>query len=133
MGMFGGALCSFPLAIRIEREIKMTEVSAESKVRTVTYPVLVKKTEGGFTATVVGFPNCTVEAPSRSEAIRLARGALKSFISEGELVQMEVEVSSPTRSLRDFAGMWADDKTFDEFVEAMNTFRQEADADETTP
>ena len=47
--------------------------------------------------------------------------------AEGESVE------TPTRSLRDFAGMWADDETFDAFVEAMNTFRQEADADKTVP
>ena len=111
----------------------MREILTDAEGETVTYPVLLKKTEGGFTATVIGFPNCTVEAPSRNEVIRRAREALVSFISEGELVQMKIESSSLTRSLRDFAGMWADDETFDEFVEAMNTFRQEADADKTAP
>lgn len=96
-----------------------------------TYNVFVRKTGDRYTATVVGFPNCTVEAASRLEAIDRAREAVAEFVSDGELVKIEVETSSPARSLRDFAGMWADDDTFDEFVAAMKSYRQEVDASET--
>ena len=99
--------------------------------RRVTYNVFVKKTGDHFTSTVVGFPNCTVEAPSRASAIQRAREAVADFVSEGELVKIEVESTSPVRSLRDFAGMWADDDTFDEFVDAIQTYRKELDASES--
>ncbi|HXV63149.1 MAG TPA: type II toxin-antitoxin system HicB family antitoxin [Vicinamibacteria bacterium] len=102
----------------------------ESTPRKLTYNVFVKKTGNRFTATVVGFPNCTVKAASRAEAIERARDAVAEFVSEAELVKIEVETVSQTPSLRDFAGMWADDETFDEFVEAMQSYRQETDASE---
>jgi hypothetical protein len=75
----------------------------------------------------LGLPNCTVEAPTRAEAIRRARAAAAELFSGGDVVEIEVRSSAPTRSLRDFVGMWADDETFDEFVEAMNTYRQEVE------
>ena len=96
-----------------------------------TYNVFVRKMGDRYTATVVGFPNCAVEAASRSEAIERAREAVTEFVSEGELVKIEVETSSTAHSLRDFAGMWAEDDTFDEFVEAMKSYRREVDASET--
>ena len=98
--------------------------------RRVTYNVFVKKMGEHFSATVVGFPNCTVEAPSRASAIRRAREALAHFVSEGELVKIEIESTAPARSLRDFAGMWADDDTFDDFIDAIQTYRKELDASE---
>ena len=82
---------------------------------------------------MLGLPNCTVEAPTRAEAIRRAQAAAAKFISGADLVEIEIKSSAPTRSLHDFVGMWADDETFDEFVEAMNTYRQEAEMDEPQP
>ena len=96
-----------------------------------TYNVFVRKTGDHFTATVVGFPNCTVEATSRDEAIEQARVAVAELVSEGEVVKVEVETTATARSLRDFAGIWADDDAFDEFVEAMKSYRREVDASET--
>ena len=104
---------------------------AEGTTKRLTYNVFVKKKGDRFTATVVGFPNCTVEAASRAEAIQRARNAVAEFVSEGEIVKIEIETSSQTRSLRDFVGMWADDDTFDEFVDAMKSYRREVDASET--
>ena len=98
-----------------------------------TYEVLVTKKDDHFSATVLGLPNCTVEATTRDEAIRRARDAAAAFISEGELVEIEIKPSAPTRSLHDFVGMWADDETFDEFVQAMNIYRQQAETDEPRP
>ena len=47
-----------------------------------TYNVFVRKTGDRYTATVVDFPNCIVEAASRREAIDRAR-AVAEFVSEG--------------------------------------------------
>ena len=98
-----------------------------------TYEVLVTKKQDHFAATVLGLPNCTVEAPTRAEAIRRARAAAATFISAGEIVEIEVEPPVPTRSLHEFVGMWADDETFDEFLEAMSAYREEAETDESQP
>ena len=53
-----------------------------------TYEVLVKKKQNHFTATVLGLPDCTVQAPTRAEAIRRARDAAATFVSEGEIVEI---------------------------------------------
>lgn len=108
-------------------------MGTENTTQRLMYNVFVKKVGDRFTATVVGFPNCTVEAASRAEAIERAREAVAEFVSDGELVKIEVETSSQNRPLRDFVGMWADDDTFDEFVEAMKSYRREVDASETAP
>lgn len=94
-----------------------------------TYEVLVKQIENRFKATVLGLPDCAVEAPTRSEAIQRARAAAASFIGQGELVQIEVGSRPPTS----FAGMWADDETFEEFEAAVEAHRREIDADATQP
>ena len=75
--------------------------------KTVTYHVFVRKVNGHFAATVVGFPECSVEAPSRDEAITRAREAVGRFVSEGELVKIEVESPTAARSLQDFAPLEA--------------------------
>ena len=98
-----------------------------------TYDVLVKRTNGRFMATVLGLPDCTVEAPTRAEAIRRARAAAAKFVAEGELVQIEVAPLTPARPLSAFVGIWADDETFDEFVSAMATYRRDIEADPTQP
>jgi len=98
-----------------------------------TYDVLVRRTSSHFMATVLGLPDCTVEAPTRVEAIQRARAAAAKFIAEGELVQIEVGPPTPARPLSSFAGMWADDETFDEFAEAMAAYRKEIEADAAQP
>ena len=103
----------------------------QGTTKRLTYNVFVKKVGNRFAATVVGFPNCTVEAESRDQAIEQAREAVALFVSEGELVKIEVDTLSPTRSLSDFAGIWANDDNFEEFVEAMKSYRREVDASET--
>lgn len=106
-------------------------MSTKGTASLVSYNVFVKKTGDHFTATVVGFPNCTAEAPSRDAAIQRAREAVANFVSEGELVRVEVESTAAVRSLRDFAGMWADDDAFDEFVDAMKAYREEVEPTES--
>lgn len=98
-----------------------------------TYDVLVKRANGRFTATVLGLPDCTVEAPTRAEAIRRARAAAAQVVAEGELVQIEVTPPTLARPLSAFVGMWAEDETFDEFISAMAAHRREIDADTIQP
>ena len=98
-----------------------------------TYEVLIRKTDGRFTATVLGLPDCKVEAPSRSEAIQRAREAVSSLVADGEIVQIEIPRRSHLASVASFVGMWAEDETFEEFVEAMAAYRREIDSDPAQP
>jgi len=97
------------------------------------YDVLVKQTNGQFTATVLGLPDCTVEATTRTEAIQQAQTAAANFIATGELVQIEVNSPNRPKSLKDFVGMWADDEMFDEFVASMDAYRRDVDSDPNQP
>ena len=98
-----------------------------------TYEVLIRQTNGYFTATVLGLPDCTVEAPTRSEAIQKAEEAVSSLVAEGEIVRLEIPRGSRRASSTSFVGMWADDETFDEFVDAMAAYRREIDSDSDQP
>ena len=92
------------------------------------YNVLVKRVNGHFTAMVLGLPNLVVEAPTRSEAVNRAQAAVAEMLAEGELIRIEVSPKTSPRPLVSFAGMWADDEFFDDFVAAMDSYRREIDA-----
>jgi predicted RNase H-like HicB family nuclease len=52
--------------------------------------ILTEKTEGGIQLTVPALPACTVEAPTRDEAIRLAREAIAQTVIRSEIVQIDI-------------------------------------------
>lgn len=92
-----------------------------------TYNVLVKRINGQFTATVLGIPNFTVEASTRTEAVDRARAAMADLLSGGELIQIDLPIlAHPV--LTNFVGMWSDDETFDDFTIAMKSYRHEAES-----
>jgi predicted RNase H-like HicB family nuclease len=91
-----------------------------------TCEILVRPSENGFTATVLGLPDCTVEAATREEAIQKARVEAQNLIAAGEIIRVEIGQTQPPQS---FAGMWADDETFDDFVAAMKAYRQQVNSD----
>ena len=96
-----------------------------------TYDVLVySNPDGHYRATVRGWPDCTVEGYSRRQVIQRVRQAIVAMLSEAELVQIEIEPSRPKAALAQFAGMWAEDDTFDEFVATMETHRHGLNRDE---
>ena len=99
-----------------------------------TVDVLVRREpKGRYTATVLGWPECTASAASRDEAIERTRQALVDLLAEAEIVQLDVKVRPASSSLAQFVGMWAEDETFDRFVALMETNRREVDADESQP
>ncbi len=92
-----------------------------------TLEILVRPKGKGFKATVKGFDECTVEAPTRDEAVALARHEAEEWIENSEVIKVETASTSriPYRGI----GMWADDETFDDFVAAMKQYRAQVDAD----
>lgn len=99
-----------------------------------TVDVLVRREpKGRYRATVLGWPECTVSAPSRDEAIERTRQSLVDLLAEAEIVQLDVEMRPASSILAQFVGMWADDETFDQFVAVMETNRRQVDADESQP
>jgi hypothetical protein len=95
-----------------------------------TYNVLVKQSNSRFMAIVLGLPQVMVEATTRQGAIQKAHDAAVKFMADSEIVQ--IEVGKPTiasRPLASFAGMWADDETFDDFALAMKQYRAVLNSD----
>lgn len=92
-----------------------------------TIEILVKQQGKGFKATVKGLGVCTVEAPTREEAIAQARHEAEEWMNNSEVIKVETTKSHriPHRGI----GMWADDETFDDFVAAMKQYRAQVDAD----
>ncbi len=99
-----------------------------------TYNVLVRNNPNGrYEATILGWPDCTVEGSSRQDVVQRARELLTDLLAEWELIQVEIEAPSPKSPLLQFAGMWAEDETFEEFVDAMESYRCRVNADENQP
>jgi hypothetical protein len=102
------------------------------------YQVLVENgNQNGFVASVIGMPDCRVEGQTEEEAIAAVKTALTERLSRGKVVTIEVESSQQLRigepaGLTDnpwlkYAGIFADDPTFDDFLEKMAQYRREED------
>ena len=99
-----------------------------------TVDVLVRREPGGrYKATVLGWPECTASAESRDEAIERTRQSLANLLSQAEIVQVEVDAEPKPSSLAQFAGMWADDQTWNSFVAAMQARWREIELGESQP
>lgn len=92
--------------------------------------VLIREGQSGFIATVLGLPGCSVQATTRAEAIEKARLQAQDWLSEGEVVRVEIDV--PQAAKRG-VGIFADDETFPEFLAAMKAYREQLDADPNAP
>lgn len=91
--------------------------------------ILVKQTERGFMAAVLGLPSCVVEAPDREEAIAKVKAQAQSWTTTGEFVQISDVHAAPVNGF----GIFADDQMFNEFTAALQQVRAEIDADPNQP
>jgi hypothetical protein len=80
--------------------------------------------EGQFTAELLGAPDIRATAATREQAIEQVRALLQEQVDLGSIAAIEI----PRRnSLMEFAGMWKDDPTFDNYLEEIRKFREEED------
>ncbi len=94
------------------------------------HDVYVRPSNNGFLATIAAVPERMIEAATREEVIAKAYAELKDIIAQGFLVSIETdEMERHKKPLSSFAGMWAQDETFDEFVAAIKAYREEVNAD----
>lgn len=94
-----------------------------------TCEILVKPGQSGFIATVLGLPGCTVQAPTRDEAIEKARQQAEDWLAEGgEIVKVEINV--PHAYARG-AGIFANEseESWNAFQAAMREYREQLNAD----
>ena len=94
------------------------------------HDVYVRPSNNGFLATIAAVPERTIEAATREEVIVKAHAELKNIIAQGFLVSIETdETERHKKPLSSFAGMWANDSTFDDFLAAMKAYREELNAE----
>jgi predicted RNase H-like HicB family nuclease len=90
------------------------------------------QSEHRFIASVVGMPMVQGEGVTEAEAIALAKSSLKSHLSTGKLVNIEVGISDETAIKKNDPwlknmGLFANDSTFDGFLEEVAAYRQQVD------
>src|SRR5438034_9598669 len=87
-----------------------------------TFPVMVRPSNGQFEAALVGAPNVRATASTREEALAALESAIATRLDQGELVALEVR----RRGLAGLFGKYRDDPTLRDICE---TAYQERDAD----
>lgn len=96
------------------------------------YQVFVQNlSEQKFLASVVGISNLTAEGTTEEEAVSNVKYILESQLSSGKFINIDVNVElhpPQTTSQMRYAGIFADDPTFDDFMEKLALIRQESNA-----
>jgi predicted RNase H-like HicB family nuclease len=96
------------------------------------YQIFVQcQSEKNFLASVVGMPNLTVEGRTEEEAIFKVKSALEKQLATGKFVTIEVnpeiQPNANTPQMK-YAGIFANDPTFDDFMEKLAVIRKESNA-----
>lgn len=86
---------------------------------------LESKSKDNFIASVVGMSNLMAEGTTEEEALQNITAALEATLSTGKFVQIEVQEANSLSEMK-FAGIFADDQTFDDFMEKLRLIREKA-------
>ncbi len=94
------------------------------------YQIFVQsQSQQSFVASVVGMANLITEGKTEEEAIAKAKSALEAQLARGNFVNVEVNSeieSAPSLPQRKYAGIFAEDSSFDDFMAKLTRIRQEA-------
>ena len=93
-----------------------------------TYDVILRKKDNKYVARIRDWPELVVEEPTRDAALSQMKTQLVEYLSNPpEIVKIDVDPQGQENPWLRFAGMWADDPTWDEFVAEVDAYRQEID------
>jgi predicted RNase H-like HicB family nuclease len=94
-----------------------------------TYDVILRKKHNKYIARVRDWPEVVIEEETREAAITQIKQQLTAYLSQPpEVIHIELEPSATgEHPWLQFAGMWADDPTWDDFVTEVAAYRQEMD------
>jgi predicted RNase H-like HicB family nuclease len=95
------------------------------------YQIFVQNQEDNFIASVVGMPNLIAKANTETEVIAKIKSALEAQLATGKFVTIEVNpeaIPHQQTTQMKYAGIFADDPTFDDFMEKLAIIRQESNA-----
>lgn len=102
-----------------------------SPINKVNYQVGIKRLKNGkYQTFVLNYPNLKASANSKDEALQKLSSRLQDFLKDTEIVNLEIEISQPEHPWMKFSGMFKDDPQFDEFLQAIQDYRNEIDAEE---
>ncbi|VXD21844.1 conserved hypothetical protein [Planktothrix serta PCC 8927] len=102
-----------------------------SPVNKVNYEVGIKKLKNGkYQTFVLEYPSLKASANSKDEAIKKLSKRIQNFLQETEIIQLEIEVPKTEHPWLKFAGIFENDPQFDEFLQAIQDYRNEIDAEE---
>ncbi|MBW4511896.1 MAG: type II toxin-antitoxin system HicB family antitoxin [Scytonematopsis contorta HA4267-MV1] len=93
------------------------------------YQIFVQSKKDNFVASVIGIPNVIVEASTESEAISKVKTALEAQLATGKFVTIEVnpkEFFYQKTTKMKYAGIFANDPTFDDLMEKLAVIRKES-------
>jgi predicted RNase H-like HicB family nuclease len=95
-----------------------------------TYDVILRKKQNKYIARVREWPEVVIEEETREAALVQIKQQLMAYLSQApEVIPIELEAStSAEHPWLQFAGIWADDPTWDDFVAEVAAHRQEMDA-----
>ncbi len=83
--------------------------------------------EQKFIASVVGIPMVIIgEGVTENEAIAHAKASLKAQLSTGKFVNVELDSTSELNFGMEYAGIFADDPTFNDWMAKLESIRNEA-------
>ena len=92
-----------------------------------TYDVILRKKQNKYIARVRDWPEVVIEEETREAALTRIKQHLSAYLSQApEVIPIELEpVETAAHPWLQFAGMWADDPTWDDFVTEVAAYRQE--------
>lgn len=91
--------------------------------------LLTREPDNGYRARLVLMPELIVSGDSEEEALSRVRTAIANAQAESRIVRIEVPIIDNTTKnpwLR-FAGEWGDESDWDEFLSAVQSFRDSFD------
>lgn len=93
-----------------------------------TYEVILRKKDDRYIARVRDWPELVIEEDTREAAITHIKEELVEYLTQPpEVIQIDLEPVIETNPWLKFAGMWADDPTWEEFLAEVEAYRREID------
>jgi len=96
--------------------------------------VLLRQTDNGYLARPVLWPDSVVYGATEQEALDRVRTLIRDLLSRTQLVQVEVDVPAHQVDNPWFvkAGVFADDPTWDGFLQAIADYRRQLDEEQVS-
>ncbi len=95
------------------------------------YDIGIKQLKNGkYQTFVLKYPSLKASGNSREEAIEKLSQRLQDFLKDTEIINLEIEIPQPEHPWIKLAGIFENDPQFDEFLQAIQDYRNEIDAQE---